>query len=479
MAAQVLRKGQAVVWIPPRSIGERAFATEPVLLAMLPVAVSEKVGGQANAGGVPVTVFGSANTARYVRVSLDALPALKTVTLVFDARDVTLLQAVVPALSGARLQQALPNIVEDMLLQDAQSCAYAVGPRLDDEHRRLIGAIDHGWLEFVVGAFERRGIRVQAAWPAQLVLPVGADRTALACLNNGLALRTGLYDGLGWGAAPGVDARTDAIVTMLETAGSASGPTAPELPDALDGLSAGPAKRRDAAPEAAALSTLELPAEPPRLRRRLSVFVDDATWQTPVLKAAARLDIDVDIRTLPFPVPAPLDMLAARRGNAAGRWFADIDWRAWRLPASFGAATVAVALLGLNLHWGMLLQERDRLKERIERQYRQAFPGGQALVDPLLQMQRQVASLRTRAGQAGPDDFVPLLARFSQALGDRAVDALAGVEYRDGRLRVRFQPGFYDARPARDALARDGQQLGLSVKFDAEREPTAAVALLR
>src|SRR5690606_6613447 len=112
MAAQVLRKGQAIVWVPPRAIGERAFATEPALLAMLPLAVSEKVGGGANPGGVPVTVFGSTSTARYVRVSLDALPALKSATLIFDARDVNLLQAVVPPLSGVRLQQALPNVVE-------------------------------------------------------------------------------------------------------------------------------------------------------------------------------------------------------------------------------------------------------------------------------------------------------------------------------------------------------------------------------
>lgn len=473
MAAQVLRKGQAIVWVPPRSIGERAFATEPVLLAMLPVAVSEKLGGGANAGRLSVTVFGSASTARYVRVSLDALPALRTATLVFDARDVNLLQAVVPSLSGARLAQALPNIVEDLLLQDAQSCAFALGPRVDEEHRRLIGAIDRGWLEFVVGAFERRGVRVQAAWPAQLALPVGADRTALACLNDGLALRSGLYDGVGWNAANEPEGRAQAIVSALETAGSAVGPAAPALPDAAE------ARPRDAAGTGSGVSALELPAEPPRLRRRLAVFVEDSSWQTPVLKAASRSDIDVDIRALPFPVPAPLDLLTARRGNAAGRWIADIDWRAWRVPAALAGASLAAALVGLNLHWAMLSQEHAELRERIERQYREAFPGSQPLVDPLLQMQRQVAGLRSRTGQIGPDDFVPLLSRFSQSLGDQAVDALSAVEFRDGRLQVRFQPGFYESRAARETLVRSGQQLGLSLKFDAEREPTASVALLR
>ena len=473
MAAQVLRKGQAIVWLPPRAIGERAFATEPVLLAMLPVAVSDKVGGGANLGGQPVTVFGSASTARYVRVSLDALPVLKSATLIFDARDVNLLHVTVPSLSGARLQQALPNAVEDLLLQDAQACAFALGPRLGGEGQRLVAAIDRAWLEFVIGAFERRGIVVQAAWPAQLALPVGADRTALACLNDGLVLRTGLFDGIGWGASTQADARAEAIVMLMANAGTPSAPFAEPAPDAAPPVTI---------PDPGAVTGLaarELPAEPPRLRRRLAVFVEDAGWQTPVLKAASRAGFEADIRALPFPVAAPLDLLAARPGTAAGRWFADIDWGAWRMPAAFAAAAAVVALLGLNLHWGTLVRERDMLAQQIEQRYRQTFPASQVVVDPLLQMQRQVAGLRTRAGQAGPDDFVPLLARFSQVLGGQAADSMASVEYRDARLRVRFQPGFYEARSVRDILVRNGQQQGLSVKFDSEREPTATVALLR
>ncbi|MCD6672733.1 MAG: type II secretion system protein GspL [Burkholderiaceae bacterium] len=444
MAAQVLKRGQAVVWVPPRSVGERQFASAPVLLAMLPAAVSEQVGGAASAAGHPVTVFGSASNARYARMSLDALPPLRQVTLVFDARDVNLLRVAVPPLSPPRLQQALPNLVEDLLLQDAQSCAYALGPRESDTQQRPVAAIDRAWLEFVVGAFERRGIRVQAAWPAQLALPIGAGQVALACLHDGLALRTQPNDGIGWSAGADVDSRTEAIVCALDAAG-ASAPAA----DAVEA------------------------------RRRIAVFVEDGSWQAPALKAAARAGIDIDVRALAFPIAAPIDLLSARSGTAARRWLADVDWRAWRLPAGAAAAAIVVALVGLNLHWALLAKESERLHAGIEQRYRDAFPGTQVIVDPMLQMQRQVAKLRARAGQSGPEDFVPLLARFSQALGGQAIDAMASIEFREGRLRVRFQPGFFEARAARDALVRAGQQLGLSVRFDADREPTAAVALLR
>src|SRR5690606_2733578 len=150
-----------------------------------------------------------------------------------------------------------------------------------------------GWLEFVVGAFERRGIAVQGAWPAQLALPVGADRTALACLNDGLALRTGLLDGIGWGASPDPDFRAEAIVAMLASAGTPTAPFAPQAADAEPAVATAEAAHGDAV---VGLAARELPSEPPRLRRRLAVFVEDASWQTPVLKAASRAGFDADIR---------------------------------------------------------------------------------------------------------------------------------------------------------------------------------------
>jgi general secretion pathway protein L len=102
MAAAPLKRGEAVVWLPPRSEGERAFGTEARLLAIR--------GGDAAAS-------------RIERVSLDGLEGASSVRLVFDPRDVVLLTPQVPALTGSRLAQALPNVVEDALLQDASACA--------------------------------------------------------------------------------------------------------------------------------------------------------------------------------------------------------------------------------------------------------------------------------------------------------------------------------------------------------------------
>jgi general secretion pathway protein L len=413
MAAAPLKRGEAVVWLPPRSEGERAFGTEARLLA---------IRGAEGAGG------------RIERVSLDGLEGASSVRLVFDPRDVVLLSPQVPALGGSRLAQALPNVVEDALLQDAGACAIVAGPSLG-EGRRLVAVIDRQWLEFTVGAFERRGMRVRHAWPAQLALPRADSGWSIGCVHGGLALRFGEHEGLGWTAGEDPDFRAEAIVAALETA--LVGAVRPESLDA---------------------------------------WVDDPSWQPPLERAAGRVGLPLRVAPLPIPQSGVVDLLAGRAA-AGRRMLAEFDARAWRVPAALAAACVVAGLAGLNLHWAQLAREKAALRGSLEATFRAAFPQAQVVVDPLLQMTRNVSALRARSGQQGPEDAIPLLARFAQALGSSGVDALAAVEYRDGRLKVRFQPQRVDGRAAREALREACARAGLKLQFDGEREPTATVGL--
>jgi len=171
----------------------------------------------------------------------------------------------------------------------------------------------------------------------------------------------------------------------------------------------------------------------------------------------------------------PIDLLSGRQGNAGQRWLASVDWRTWRLPAGIAAAAVLVAVVGMNLHWAQLARERTELRARMESTFRQAFPKAQVVVDPLLQMQRQTADLRLRAGQNGPEDFLPLLTRFTQALGPRAADSLASLEYREGRLKARWRPGGLDA-VNRETLRAACQRAGLRLQFEGDAQAVISVA---
>jgi general secretion pathway protein L len=414
MAAAVLKRGEAIVWLPPRSEGERAFGTEAHLLAIR----------SADGASGPVE-----------RVSLDGLSGTTQVRLVFDPRDVTLLAPQVPALTGSRLQQALPNVIEDLLLQDVSACAVVAGPSLG-EGKRVVAVIDRAWLEFTVGAFERRGIRVRAAWPAQLALPWTEGWWSIGCVHGAIALRTGEFEGLSWVAGEDPDFRTEAVVALLETAIASHG-----RPQALAG------------------------------------WMGDPSWQAPLERAAGRLQLAIETGALRVPEPVRLDLLGGRAA-ASRRMMAAFDPRAWRLPLALAAACVIASLVGMNLHWAQLAREKDLIRRSLETTFRSAFPSAQVVVDPLLQMNRQVSTLRARSGQSGPEDFVPLLSRLAQALGATGADSLAAVEYRDGKMKVRFQPQRVDGRAAREQLREACARAGLRLQFDTEREPTATVGLL-
>src|SRR5690606_41930942 len=94
-------------------------------------------------------------------------------------------------------------------------------------------------------------------------------------------------------------------------------------------------------------------------------------------------------------------------------------------------------------------EESQRLRAALERGFRETFPQVPVVVDPVLQMERELAGLRARAGQSGPADFVPLLARFAQALGPQAAGAMTAAGDRDGRLVVRFIPAVVQGGGAR------------------------------
>ena len=74
MAATPLK--HTTIWIPSRTVGERALVNDPVLQLM-----------PASRGNAPVTLQ---------RCSLEAMPATRSAVVVFDARDVALMRVRLP-----------------------------------------------------------------------------------------------------------------------------------------------------------------------------------------------------------------------------------------------------------------------------------------------------------------------------------------------------------------------------------------------
>jgi general secretion pathway protein L len=147
--------------------------------------------------------------------------------------------------------------------------------------------------------------------------------------------------------------------------------------------------------------------------------------------------------------------------RAAGAW----DWRsaaqdagvslaqerrAWRMPpavlaslrpaAWIAGAALAIHGVALVADWMQLGAEQRAVRAQMEARFRRAFPDAVAVADPALQMRRQLAAQRHRAGLADAGDFAPMIEKVAGALKDLPAGALRTVSYESGRLSLELAP---------------------------------------
>ncbi|EAY67509.1 Type II secretory pathway component PulL [Burkholderia dolosa AU0158] len=107
---------------------------------------------------LPFTLVDKAgHVQRAGRAALALLPRANATVLIVAARDVLLLAATVPPLKGPKLRQALPNIVEDQLIQDPLGCHIALDPVALPDGRRVIVLVDGVSLQAFRDTFNPEG----------------------------------------------------------------------------------------------------------------------------------------------------------------------------------------------------------------------------------------------------------------------------------------------------------------------------------
>ncbi|MBN3793212.1 type II secretion system protein GspL, partial [Burkholderia sp. Ac-20353] len=170
---------------------------------------------------------------------------------------------------------------------------------------------------------------------------------------------------------------------------------------------------------------------------------------------------------LPGATPLPFDAFARRalaeRFDLCQFEFESQPWRfdrttlkRLRLPVALVAATLAVAVIGVNLHWWKLARERDALSAQITETLLSAFPKTTTVLDPPAQMQRQLDQLRLAAGELSPNDFLALASGLSRSMGALPLNGIASLDYHDRRLDVGFKPGVTVDPDFTQRLARNG-----------------------
>ncbi|MBI0326809.1 type II secretion system protein GspL [Burkholderia plantarii] len=415
------------------------------------------------------------------RSSFATLPQAASTVLVVAARDLLLLAATVPAVKGPKLRQALPNIVEDYLIQDPQTCHIAVDPVALPDGRRVLAVIDRDWFRFVVEAFKAAGHRAIRAVPATRCLPVPAELALAADMVEPAPLPVGEADESGEPGA--VEAITEAAVI------SPPEPPAGGLQPVRTPIIAAVMARIDSIPldgeiALAAAPRVELAIARGALGEGLTAPAASAGSTLAALTAGAPFELytlgvpgaepqlasitpQADPEAIPGTTPLPFDAFARRaletRFNLCQFDFEVVPWRFDRatltrlkLPAALVAATLVVAVIGVNLHWWRLARERDAISAQITETLLTAFPKTTTVLDPPEQMTRQIDQLRIAAGELSPNDFLALASGVARSLGPLPANGIASLDYHDRRLDVGFKPQVKVDADFGTRLARNG-----------------------
>ncbi len=395
------------------------------------------------------------NTQRAGRSALGLLPKASATVLMIAARDLLMLATAVPPLKGPRLRQALPNVVEDHLIQDAQTCHLALDPRRLADGRQVVAAIDRGWFRFLLEGFTAAGHRNLRAVPVARCLPAAQAVETVQQVQ--------VTEPAGPGAAPdGAAAGTPATEPAAEpVTACVLGHVVATAPMLLPGVAPEPAAAtaqaalelaivRGALAEGFAVPAASIAATVTALAggAPVSAYVLTNLPGEPV-SAAARASLAA---ALPGAQTLTFEALARRalacRFDLCQFEFASQPWRLdratlrrLRVPIVLVAASLVVAVVGANIQWLMMARQRDAISAQMTELLLNAFPKTTVVLDPAGQMARQLQQLRLAAGEPSPDDFLALSDGLARSLGPVPANGIAALDYHDRRLDVTFKPG--------------------------------------
>ncbi|ASV97659.1 type II secretion system protein GspL [Paraburkholderia aromaticivorans] len=437
-----------IVLLPPR---DPAVPSQEWQLPELPFVLLDKSGRTQRAG----------------RSALALLPRAATTVLMVAARDLLMMPATLPPLRGPRLRQALPNIVEDQLIQDPQTCHIAVDPKPVAGGRQLLAIIDRGWFRFICESFANAGHRSLRAVPVTRCLPqaaaldVDAPAEVAEMVNAGEPAMAGSASAATSlpGVAPVVAPGVASVVPMVAAVLGAVVQTAPAmlLEGAVESVAGNGVPRVElaiargvqgeglAVPASAVNATLgALAGAAPVSLYMLTEVPGNEPSLAP--NSPARLAAHIHGAS-----PMPFEQLARRalecRFDLCQFEFASQPWRLdratlrrLRLPALLAVGALVIAIVGANVQWLMLARQRDAINTQMTELLLNTFPKTTVVLDAPDQMARQLQQLRVAAGELSPDDFLPLADGLARSLAPVPVNGIAALDYHDRRLDVTFKP---------------------------------------
>ncbi|QJR15766.1 type II secretion system protein GspL [Usitatibacter palustris] len=320
------------------------------------------------------------------------MPKAEDVELVLPASRVLFARLKLPKVNAATIRELLPYAVEDRLLAEPHNIHAVAGGR-SAQGETIVAVVDRAWLSGLLQALDRSGISPRRASCESALLAGGAgDWNVVLGPDHGFLVDDD-------GVAVAFDRGTDLPLAIRVALDEASA------------RNARPALVRVHTQDGAPLPDLARWSEQAGLP-----FGAGSQWEK--------------LATIGFPRDA-IDLLQGGFATRAGRAlsFAGIPRAAVVL-----AAAIAVIHLGFTA-WDTwrLSSERERLEAKRETIFRAAFPEAKAIVDPDLQMARNLGDLRRSRGLSSDDDF---LVQATRAAREFPAGTAKALTYAQGRVEV-------------------------------------------
>ncbi|GAB4478200.1 MAG: hypothetical protein OHK0044_25010 [Burkholderiaceae bacterium] len=359
------------------------------------------------------------------------LPKAAAVDLVFDTSDVFVAAVEAPRMPESKLRLALPNLLEERLLSDPADCHFAFTPHARSATTTIgaapklpVAAIDRGLLTSALDALSEAGYRPRAAYSEIYVVPAPAAGVLSVRLDRGRGIaRSGKHDGFAF-EFDGIAVPAPLLLAVRQL-----------------GIKRVQAYGRDA-------------GKLVQFAEQLGVAVDASQREIDI----AATETAVNLLQGAFAPGGLLGSLSLPKLTVAKL----------KAPLIWSVVAAATFVIGLNAYWLKLEAEAKAIRTQMETAFRSAFPEATAVVDPVLQTQRQLSALRARAGIPSADDFSVLNAQAAQLLSLAPIGSVAGIEYREGALRVKFKPGTAENPALQNTLRAQAIQLGLNLRFEAD-----------
>jgi len=328
--------------------------------------------------------------------TLAGLPRTESCELVIPAELVLLTHATLPRGNRQKMRQLLPYAIEDKLVGEPDTVHVAAGAT-SPGGRIALAAIDKVWLARVLARLNAAGLRPRSAWPETLLPALPPAGWVMVWDGRSGFLRSGAQAGLSLDEGSAAQPPAALVLSVAEARAAASPP------------------------------------------QRLQVRLRDAVPPPDVEAWSHALGVTVEMGAAWSPLQHPdtpsggIDLLQGvfAASNLARDW-----WPVLRLPLVLVGLLVLLQVGATTTEWVLLKREKQQLQTAMEQHFRKAFPDARVVVDAPLQMQRNLAELRSASRQLTPGDFLPLLARAATALDADSRNHLRAIHYDAGQLRL-------------------------------------------